>query len=295
MKVVSFFEGEKSDIVLLLGNFDGLHIGHNALIDYSRNFNHKIGILTFENLPKGNVIKTIQERFLQYERFEMDFVIVLDYNEIKSYTAKEFLTILLNNFPNIKGLICGEDFNFGVGAKYNIEDIRKFLTAHQDISFLPIKCVTINDKKISTSQIKNFLFNGKIEIANKYLLEDYSIFSTVVSGKKLGRIIGFPTMNFNIDKLKIKLKSGVYAVYCYVDNIKYYGVANLGIKPTVEDFNANLEVHLINFSKDMYGKDVEIFFFKYIREIKKFDSVETLKIQISKDINEVKKYAKEIY
>lgn len=281
MKVLSFQESESEEITLLLGNFDGLHLGHKNLIDRAKAIKRKLAILTFKNLYKIGFVRTLDERLLEYERFGFDYTIVLDFDELKDYKSAQLLNLILEKF-NIKHVVCGEDFAFGKHLLHAEEDVER-LAFEKGIGCSILPTFTIKNNRISSSLIKLLLKNGSINEVNKLLLENYSIYGKVVHGNNLGKTLHFPTMNFEINPLKIEPKDGVYLVYTYIDNNKYYGIANLGQRPTIETNSRNFEVHLLDFCESMYDKYVEVFFLERLRDTIKFDSIEELKLQLLLD------------
>ena len=283
MKVLSFSneaETEKTEVTLLLGNFDGLHIGHKTLIDCAKSFKRPMAIVTFKNLCRDGYVKSVEERILEYERMGFDYTILLDYDEIKTLTGDEFLTKLLGKF-NIKHMVCGEDFKI---CGKTADEIEQFVYG-QNIWCTVLSLTSLTNQRLSSSNIKRMLKNGNIEQANRLLLEDYSIYSTVIHGNRIGRTINYPTINIALNPFKVELKNGVYLVYTYINDIKYYGIANYGTKPTVNENSKNLEIYLLDFNQNVYGEKLEVYFVKYLRSTKKFDSLEELRRQIDIDVD----------
>ncbi|MBQ7307280.1 MAG: riboflavin biosynthesis protein RibF [Clostridia bacterium] len=285
MKVLSLNENESAEITLLLGNFDGLHIGHKVLIDCAKSFRYKLAILTYENLFKNGYINTMEERFLQYEKLGFDYTIVLNYDDVKKYQGTEFLSFLVDKF-NIKHIVCGEEFTYGNFSIQGEKDMEDFaFSKNIGCSILP--SFSIKNQRMSSSYMKELIKNGNLDMVNKLMLKKYSILSTVVHGNQLGKTLGFPTMNFNMEKQKVELKAGVYLVSTMVDGKEYYGICNFGLKYPHSD-QKYFEVHLLDFNQQMYGEKVEIVFLKFIRNHTELDSIEDLKVQLMMDIKKAR-------
>lgn len=297
MKVLRYNEKISDETTLLLGNFDGLHIGHKLLIDCAKTFSHKLAIITYENKDKNTgYIKSLEERFFEFERLGFDYCIVLDYGEVSKIDGKVILETLTQNF-NTRHIVCGEDFTFGKHGMSNAYDVESFAFS-KNIGSSIMPRFSINNNRLSSNYIRSLIRSGNIGMVNKLLLEPYSIYSTVIHGNRLGKTLGFPTMNFAIDPLKVELKNAVYLCYTFVDGKKYYGISNFGLKPTIENDDKNFEVHLIDFCQEMYERRIEVFFLEKLRDTEKFDSLEDLRLQIAIDFENAKdiiakKYEKE--
>ena len=290
MKILSLNENESAEITLLLGNFDGLHIGHKMLIDCAKSFSHKLAILTYENLFKNGFIYTMEERFLQYERLGFDYTIVLNYDDVKNYQGTDLLSFLVSKF-NIKHIVCGEEFTYGNFSIQGEKDMEDFaFSKNIGCSILP--SFSIKNQRMSSSYMKELIRNGNLYMVNKLMLKNYYIVSTVVHGNQLGKTLGFPTMNFDMVNQKVELKSGVYLVSTIIDGKQYYGVCNFGLKYPQKD-SKYFEVYLFDFSREMYGEKVEIEFLKFIRNPEEFDSVEDLRVQFLMDIKKAKEIIQE--
>ena len=297
MKVLKFDETIDEDITLLMGNFDGLHIGHKLLIDCAKSFPHKLAIITYENLEKNNgYIKSLDERFFEFNRLGFDYCIVVDYIEASQYDGKVLLEKLTSNF-NIRHIICGEDFTFGKYGQSTAYDVESFAFS-KNIGSSIMPRFSIRNQRLSSNYIKSLIRQGNIAMVNRLLLEPYSIYSTVIHGNRLGKLLGYPTMNFAIDPMKVELKNAVYLCYTFVDGQKFYGLSNFGLRPTIDTNDKNYEVHLIDFCQEMYERKIEVFFLEKLRDTEKFDSLEDLRLQIAIDLENArdiiaKKYEKE--
>ena len=283
-----------------IGNFDGLHLGHQDLIkklhDFAKEKNQSTMLVTFdENLKfmnlenkKNFLLMTNNEKW-KFARDKIHETVFISCDEcFKEISAENFINNTLKKLQ-INSLVVGENFRFGNDRMGDIAMLKKhFGEENIRVAVLFEK----NEIKCSSTMIRNFLQNGEIEKANELLGYQYFIQGRVRNGKKVaGPILGFPTINI-INEEKILPKFGVYEVFVNIRNKdkieKYSGMANIGIKPTISNKKQTMiEVHIKNFSKDVYGKNVKIEFLRFIREEKKFDNIDELKKQIQKDINKV--------
>ena len=289
--------------VLAIGNFDGVHIGHQEVINkakiISRNKNLKLGVLTFEPHPKCFFRKEYEFfrltpfrlKFELLRKMKVDFIVSINFNSnFVKISAEQFIEKYLVKLLKINHVVTGFDFVFGNKQKGNVNLMKKISEKSKKFEFTEIPELKKDKFEISSSQTRFFLRNGKLDKVNKILSRDWSIVSRVIQGDKRARKFGFNTANLKVNNF-CNLLRGVYMVEVFLlqSNIKkYLGIANYGIKPTFHKTNPILEVHIFNFKKDIYGKRLRINFLKFIREEKKFESVEKLKDQIIKDIKVIK-------
>ena len=275
-----------------IGNYDGFHLGHQkileTLISESRNKGLETAVITFDPHPKEffspesapSRIISLREKLEFFEGLDIDRVYIIKFNkkfsEIKS---EEFITTLRKIKAEL--VVVGEDFIFGNKREGTIKDISKEL-----IEVIGVKEITSGTQRISSTTIRKSLHDGDFIKAELLMGRPYSISGKVIHGNKLGRVIGFPTANIHMFHNRPPLK-GVFAVKLGEN----FGVANLGTRPTIGGISKlHLEVHLFNFSDDLYGQHVHITFLKKIRDELKFDSIDELKKQISIDIEKTKVY-----
>jgi len=275
-----------------IGNYDGFHLGHQkileTLISESRNKGLETAVITFDPHPKEffspesapSRIISLREKLEFFEGLDIDRVYIIKFNkkfsEIKS---EEFITTLRKIKAEL--VVVGEDFKFGNKREGTIKDISKEL-----IEVIGVKEITSGTQRISSTTIRKSLHDGDFIKAELLMGRPYSISGKVIHGNKLGRVIGFPTANIHMFHNRPPLK-GVFAVKLREN----FGVANLGTRPTIGGISKlHLEVHLFNFSDDLYGQHVHITFLKKIRDELKFDSIDELKKQISIDIEKTKVY-----
>jgi len=288
--------------IILIGNFDGVHLGHQKLFNLAQNFKKKfslkIGVLTFEPMPKmffNNNLKNFRissqkQKIDLLKKLKVDFVITKKFDKIFSKTkSTNFIKKILNNKLKAKFIFVSNNFRFGNKREGNVKQLIKneSLYKYKIIKPKPLKK---NKRVISSSLIRNLLKNGKLKQANKYLDREWSIEGRVLRGRQLGKKIGFPTANIDIQDY-ILAKPGVYAVKVKIQNSSKLikGIANLGFRPTFNQKKILLEVHLFNFSGNLYDKYLTVNFLNFIRKEKKFKNVEQLKKQIKFDLKIAKK------
>ena len=290
METIKYGERNEEKIILLLGFFDCLHKGHLELIKKAkelRDVKHcKIALFTFKNddFSKNGTILCYSERIEKAERFGVDIIVsALFDEEFKNTSYKDFFSVLSKTL-NIDSVICGFDYRFGKNADGNAEILRA-LCDEKNIPVYVIAKTEANGKKISTTRIKSLLECGKIREANELLGEPYSITGKVVKGRQVGREIGFPTANINVLKHKFRIKCGVYKTHVFIDGVWYGAITNYGARPTFDLDFVLTETFIKDFSADLYGKVITVFFDDYIRDIEKFYDIDKLKEQLEKDKN----------
>ncbi len=288
--------------IVLIGNFDGLHLGHQKLFSLAKKYKRKhllkIGVLTFEPMPKmyfNNDIKNFrisnhQQKIDILNRLNVDFIITKKFDKkFSKIKSIDFIKKILFKKLNAKFIFVSNNFRFGNKREGNVSQLikleRKY--SYRIINPKPF----LNKKKIvSSTLIRNFLKKGKLENANKLLNRNWSIEGKVQKGRQLGKKIGFPTANVDI-KDYILACPGVYAVRAKIQKRSKFikGIANLGYRPTFNGKKLLLEVHLFNFSKNIYNKFLKVEFLRFIRKEKKFKNADQLKKQIKADLLKAKK------
>lgn len=267
--------------VILLGGFDGLHLGHRQLVARARTFGLPIGIMTIEDCKSTGNLFTVSEREEIFKSAGVDFVLEMPFLNIKDLSPEEFINLLKKD-RTVKAFVCGTDFRFGAGAKGTPETILG-LGEKAIVEELLFE----NGEKIGASLIKSLLANGEVAQAKKLLVHAFFLEGQVQEDRKIGRTIGFPTANIRYPKGKFPIKSGVYETSAIIDGISYKGITNYGARPTFLDREIWTETHFISYTGDLYGKKIKIEFERFLREIKKFDSAEELKSQLIKDVRSV--------
>ena len=287
--------------IILIGNFDGLHLGHQKLFKLAKNFKKKyslnIGVLTFEPMPKmffNNKLSNFRisnqkQKINSLKKHNVDFVIIKKFNKkFSKIKSTNFIKNILVSKLQAKFIFVSNNFRFGNRREGDVKQLIKYEKIF-NYKIVKPKPLSKNKKIISSSLIRNLLMKGKIKKANGFLNREWSIEGMVKKGRQLGKKIGFPTANIDI-KDYIIAKTGVYAVKVkkYGTNKFIRGIANLGYRPTFNQKKILLEVHLFNFSKNLYNKYLTVNFLKFIRKEKKFKNVSELKKQIEIDISKAK-------
>jgi len=291
--------------VLSIGNFDGVHLGHQKILKTVKKLSlkHKIesSIISFYPSPSSFLqpdffcghIDSCSEKTDKIKKYGIDKIQMLKFDEhIRNIRAEDFLSNIIINLFNPKIIVIGYDHHFG----YNKKGDYDFLYSNKqkyNYKLIKIEEKTINQSVISSSKIRDSLLPGKIEVANKMLGGFFKIKGSVVKGRQLGKKIGFPTANIAIEKLKLIPAKGVYLVIVKISNQQYVGMCNVGVKPTINGKNKRIscEVHILNFKRNIYKKELEISFIQFIRKEKKFSSIEDLKKQLIADRNKCLEYS----
>jgi riboflavin kinase/FMN adenylyltransferase len=288
---------EFSNTVFTQGTFDGVHIGHQKILKRLKDESVKAGgesvLLTFWPHPRLflfpddnglKLLQTLEEKMDQLERAGVDNVVVLPFTkEFSQMLPEDFIKDFLVNSLNIHTAIIGYDHRFGRNREGDINLLKSFEKPY-NYKVLEIGPEDIDQITISSTKIRNSLLSGDVDTANAYLGRPYSFCGTVVHGKKLGKTIGYPTANLDINHPnKLIPANGVYAVQCKVDGQIYGGMMNIGNNPTVPGKDFSIEVNIFDFSADIYGKVVEIFVIARIRDEKKFGNIEELALVLHLD------------
>ena len=288
--------------IILIGNFDGIHLGHQKLFrlakKYKKKYSAKIGVLTFEPMPKmffnSNLknfrISNQSQKIENLSKLGADFIIIKKFNRKFSKTKSiSFIKKTLGKKLNPNFIFVSNNFRFGNKREGNVKQLIKYeqLCNYKIVKPQPL---SIKKKIISSSLLRKYLQNGKLSNVNKLLNRNWSIDGKVQKGRQIGKKIGFPTANIDI-KDYILAKPGVYAVKVRKkESLKYIkGIANLGYRPTFNGKKILLEVHLFNFSGNLYNKYLRVEFLKFIRAEKKFKNIDQLKKQIKIDLVTAKK------
>jgi riboflavin kinase/FMN adenylyltransferase len=286
--------------VVVLGNFDGIHIGHRELINKANEMAKKLDLkaLVFTFLPHPSFVLANKEPvdliYLSNEKSmiinEIDFFVEYPYDlETAKMTPEDFVSEIVCKQLNAKIIIVGEDYRFGNKRKGDINLLENLSTKY-GYKLIAIKKVSYNNNIISSTWIRKEIKEGHIEQANKLLGHNFSILGKVVEGKKNGRKLGFPTANIKPSKNKLLPPNGVYLSSIYVNNIKYNSITNVGTNPTLNGEEKVVETHILDFNEDIYGQEVVVELIKFIRNEKKFNSLDELKEAISENVEYLKKY-----
>ena len=306
MKVFRSFDIPNNylDAVIAVGNFDGLHLGHQKVIleakKISKEKKKKLGVLTFEPHPKCFFKKKFdffrlspfRVKYSLMKEIGVEFMLNIKFDsKLVNINAEDFVKNILIEKLKVFYIVTGFDFVFGNQQSGNVKTMKKLAELTKKFFFKEISEFKFGNNEISSSQIRKNLRNGNLNNANKILSRKWMVISRVIKGEKKAREIGFKTANLKINDY-CNLLYGVYFVNVTIldsriDN-KFKGIANYGVKPTFTNNEPLLEVHLFDFDEEIYGKKLRIEFVKLVREEKKFESIEKLKDQIINDINKVK-------
>lgn len=288
--------------VTTIGAFDGVHHGHRAvlqrLVDKGREMGLPTTVVVFEPLPREFFapqkaparLMSFREKFKALKELGIDRILRIRFTEtFRKMDAGEFVRRVFVEGLDAKHIIIGDDLRFGRDRGGNFELLRK-IGLKEGFTVEATETLTIGGERVSSTRIRKALDAIDFDLANTLLGRPFSISGKVMFGKQLGRQLGAPTANMELHRLRSPL-SGVFAVDAIIDQKIVHGVANVGTRPTVGDrLKAILEVHLLDFDSDIYGKNIEVIFRKKIRDEKKFDSLDDLKQQIHNDFETGRQY-----
>lgn len=293
---------QKQPTAVTLGNFDGLHLGHRALIKLTKQFAQEEGLksvvftfsphpmLVFQKKEDFALIMTPDEKKFTMEQMGIDTYIEYPFDqEFAAMSPEEFAVKLIFEKLQCRVLIVGENYHFGSNRSGSYELLQK-LGEERGVKVIAVPSVLFEEERVSSSRIRKALVQKDFEDANRMLTEPYFILGEVTEGKKLGRTIGFPTINMTAQPLKLFPPNGVYATKTLYNGKCYYGVTNIGINPTVNGSDKIVETFLLDFDKDVYGDTLQIFFYKFLRSERKFPSIEELREQIQLNAKQAREY-----
>ena len=295
---------EIKDPVVALGNFDGIHLGHQALIRETIRkakqldgtpvlftfYPHPIKVIKHTNEPF--LIQTFKEKAKIIESLGIETIICARFTkEFASLEPEYFIKRILVESLKVKAVCVGHDYTFGREGKGTIKHLREYAKKY-NFELVVIPPVKIEGVIVSSTKIREFLKSGLIEKANQFLGRRYSITGIVKEGAGRGEKIGFPTANI-YPKNEILLKNGVYAAFAYVESKKFKAAVNVGVNPTFKDNIKHIEAHLLDFKGDIYYKKIKLEFVSFIREEKAFRKIDELVEQINADIKKVREILEE--
>lgn len=290
--------------VVTIGSFDGVHIGHQAIlqqvIDKAKSLDSLAVAMTFEPQPQEYFaaetapprLMRLREKIEALLDFGMDLVVCLRFNDqLSSLTATEFVQDILVHGVNTRHLIVGDDFRFGCDRKGDFDTL---VTMGQDLGFSVqnTQTVEVESQRVSSTLVRQLLHKSDFDQVSKLLGRPFSINGKVTFGQQLGRELGFPTANVNLNRFRAPL-TGVYAVWVDIEGIegRFKGAANVGVRPTIGDIEKPiLEVHLLDFDRQIYGQRISVEFVTKIRDEQQFTSLENLSDSISDDVIMIKQW-----
>ena len=286
--------------VIAIGNFDGLHLGHQKVIkeakQKAKKKNIPFGVMTFEPVPvmffnkkiKNHRINSLEQKKTQLKKFNLDFLIIVKFNKsFSSQSAERFIKKIIFEKTKCKYLYVSKNFKFGFKRQGNIRTLKKFEKKY-NFKNIVTKPYKKNNKTISSTFLRKKIRLGKIDEVNKLLNRKWSVDGKVIKGQRRGRKIGFPTCNLKLNDYVVP-KLGVYAVKVKSKNFNKNGIANIGYRPTFNGKNLLLETNIFGINENLYNKVISVNFKKFIRPEKKFRNLDYLKKQIKLDIKKAKK------
>lgn len=290
IEIYDFIKGSAVEIPaeplsLALGNFDGVHLGHRALLDEAVKAASDTGcagaVLTFDRNPSGAPALTpTVEKLRLFKKSGLRYAVICPFDGVRHLTAEQFVCDILVGRLGTRIAVCGFNHRFGHRGAGEPELLSRLMEAHGG-SCRTVAPVLYGGEPISSSRIRTALAEGNIDDANAMLGRPYSIATEVVHGRALGRKLGFPTINQRFEAGQALPKRGVYSCRC----LDMPAVCNVGVRPTVEDSDEVVcETHIIGYEGDLYGKKLRVHFLKFLRGEQRFDSLEALSAQLEKDI-----------
>lgn len=291
--------------VVALGNFDGVHMGHQQIIERTvksaEAAGFKSAVFTFsnhtrtllKNLPPVKNILYPEEKAAIIENMGIDYMFNIPFTtEILKMSPESFIEDILVRRFNIREAYCGFNYRFGYKAAGTPEVLMREGLKH-GFGIHVQEPFKINDIVVSSTYIRKLIEEGKMEECARFMGRLYSIGGKVVVGNKLGRTIGFPTCNIMIDETMATPPNGVYITYCIYDGKRYPAVTNVGVKPTIGTYKKNIETHIFNFDRELYGERIKVEFIRRTRAEQKFSGVKELSEQIGRDCIMAKAYHRE--
>ena len=292
----------ENKFIFALGFFDGVHLGHRALLDacveLADSVNGVAGAVTFLDHPDALVlgsnpalINTPADRRHLLHRFGAVQVLELPFDKAMMAVAWDAFLAMLVEKHGAAGFVCGKDFRFGHKGQGTAEKLAAYC-AENGLACRIVPQVMLGDTPVSSTHIRSLLEQGRMEEADRFLGHPHLLSGEVVSGRHLGRTLGIPTANLNLPEGVVQLPHGVYACVAKADGSRYLAVTNIGSRPTVGGHHITVEPWILDFDADLYGKTLELEFHKFLRPERKFDSLEELKAQIRSDAAQTRELLK---
>jgi len=287
--------------VVTIGTFDGVHLGHRKIIERLNELADEIGgetvILTFFPHPRMilnpedeslKLINTIHEKAALLEQLGIDHLIITPFSrDFSNQMPEAYIRDVLVNTIGTKRIVIGYDHRFGKDRAGGFDDLLRLSTTYgYDVVEIPEQ--DINDVAVSSTLIREALLNGAIELANNFLGYPFYITGKVGRGDQIGRTIGYPTANIMIEETyKLIPDDGIFSAKAIIRGVSYKGMAYIGSRPTINGITRNIEVNIFDFDTEIYGEEISMQFFNYVRGDVKFDGLEALKVQLAKDKDDV--------
>ncbi len=287
----------KKEMLLTIGVFDGVHLGHKHLITqlmkHARRENLLSGVITFRQHPlevlrhraQPPSLINLEQRVDLLKNEGVEAIIVLSFTQkLAQLTARQFIS-LLKKYLRMGGILIGPDFAFGRNREGNPDNLRR-LGQELDFSVAIIPPIKINGEVVSSTAIRNALVNGDMKRVSTLLGRHFSLHGQVITGTGRGAGLGFPTANLDIDPKQALPADGIYAAWAYIDNKAYQSVTNIGKCPTFGENERTVEVYILNYHSNLYGRELKIDITERLRDEKRFDTVDELKKQMAADVKQ---------
>lgn len=301
MQILKNFElNQQKNSVVTIGNFDGIHLGHKKLINTTKKIalEKSLNSIVFSFIPHPLEVLKNQQFLYIFTQEEKKRVLLKEGIDIflncpfdkhfANLSPNEFIDLILNKL-NCSILVVGEDYCFGKNREGNIEVLKK-IGVEKGIKVIKIPDVIFDGERVSSSKIRECIVNKNIQKANTLLNREYFVLGNVSEGNKLGRTIGFPTANIIPEKNKLLPPDGVYITKTLYEGKYYESITNIGKNPTINNTLRTIETHIFDFNQNIYGKEIQVLFLEWVRDVKKFSSLDELKQQIAKDINKTNQF-----
>lgn len=290
MEITTYEQVQLDKSAVALGKFQGLHRGHMLLLDKIISLKNEglTSVVFTINVPSAQSIYLPEERFAILEECGVDVAVECDFSEsFASMSPEDFVRNILVERLHAAYVVVGEDFKFGYNRKGTVDRLVQFGIKY-GFRVIAFEKLRVDDEVVSSSFLRSLIERGALEHVSRYMSRDYSLTGIVAQGKQLGRTIGFPTVNFYPPAEKMLPPAGVYETQLHIDGKSYQGITNIGDNPTVDnDGRLRVETHIIDYSGDLYGKRLTVFFKRFIRHEIKFHNVDELKKQIETDKKQV--------
>ncbi|MCC8192456.1 MAG: bifunctional riboflavin kinase/FAD synthetase [Ruminococcus sp.] len=285
----------KQQTAVSLGIFDGVHIGHRAVLSEAGKSGLETAVFTFSSetvTTKGNrgVIYPNDRKLKMLRSLGAKYILSPDFSSLCEMSAEDFVKEVLASALSAKEVYCGEDFRFGKGAAAGVKELENLCDKY-DMKLKTLPPVMFDGTAVSSTRIKDALESGDIQAANAMLGEDFGYYERVIHGNELGRTLDFPTINQPIPPDTVLPRFGVYLTEVKLDGKLYNGVSNVGVKPTVGKNKPLIETHILGLDKTLYGEWVSVRLKRFIREEKRFASLDELKAQVDLDIENAERNA----
>ncbi len=278
-----YIDGKKTAVAL--GSFDAMHKGHTEVIGDAVKFakqNNIPAVVQLVEIPCSVKVNTLERRLQILEKLGADVVVIEEFSEeFKAVGYRDFVSEFLAERYNAAAVFSGDNYRFGHNAEGDTQKLEEECRKYGIRVFVK-NCIKL-DKVVSSTEIRGLVQNGKMEKVAEYMGRPFSVSGEVVHGREIGRTIGFPTANINMPEGIVVPRDGVYLSKVLFDGMVFYGITNIGAKPTVDIEEKNIETYIKDYKGDLYGKNIEVQFLKRIRDIQRFESLEELKEQLEKD------------